>query len=305
MRVLRTPDERFARLPDFPYPPHYADVHTETGEAVRIAWVEAGPSDGEPVLLLHGEPTWSFLWHKVIPVLAGAGLRAIAVDLVGFGRSDKPTDITDHTYARHVAWVRELCFDVLELRKVTLVAHDWGGLIGLRLAAENLGRFARLIPTNTALPTGDGTMPDPWWAFKRAIKVAPTIDFGMFVSLGVTQSLPPEVRDAYAAPFPDDSYCAGPRALPEIVPVAPDDPASQSNRAAWRKLVSTNLPALVAFSDGDPLTGALGPIFKHRLPGAKGLHHPVYHGASHFTPEDAGPELAGDVVAFIADTPTR
>ena len=170
---------------------------------------------------------------------------------------------------------------------------------------ENLSRFARLVLTNTALPTGDRTMPDPWWAFKRAIKVAPSIDFGMFVSLGVAQSLPPEVRAAYAAPFPDDSYCAGPRALPEILPVSPDDPAAEPNRAAWQTLVSTDLPTLVAFSDGDPLTSALGPIFKRRLPGAKGLRHPVYRGASHFAPEDAGLELAKDVVAFIADTPTR
>ena len=305
MHVLRTPDERFARLPDFPYEPHYADVHTESGDTVRMAWVEAGPSDGDPVLLLHGEPTWSFLWHKVIPVLADAGMRAVAVDLIGFGRSDKPADVDDHTYARHVAWVRELCFDVLDLRRVTLVGHDWGGLIGLRLAAENWNRFARLVPTNTALPTGDRKMPDAWWALRRALRIAPTIDFGMFISLGVARPLLPEVRAAYSAPFPDDSCCAGPRALTEIVPVSPDDPATVPNRATWHKLVTSNLPTMVAFSDGDPLTGAVAPVFKRHLPGAKGHPHPVYRGASHFVPEDSGTELAKDIVAFIAETPTR
>ena len=154
MKVLRTPEDRFADLPDFGYPPGYGEV-----DGLRVAYVEAGPADGEPVLLLHGEPSWSFLYRKVMPVLAEAGLRAIAPDLVGFGRSDKPAEVGDHSYARHVEWIRALAFDHLDLRGLTLVGQDWGGLIGLRLVAEHPDRFARVVAANTGLPTGDSRCP--------------------------------------------------------------------------------------------------------------------------------------------------
>lgn len=318
MQVLRTPDSRFAALPDFPYAPRYADVPDQDsggapgseGEAagggtLRMAWVEDGPGDGEPVLLLHGEPSWSFLYRRMLPVLAGAGLRAIAPDLVGFGRSDKPTDRDAHSYARHVEWVRVLAFDVLELRGVTLVGQDWGGLIGLRLAAEHPDRFARIVAANTGLPSGDQPMPEIWHTFRAAVRSAPSLDIGRFVQSGCRRPMSDDVRAAYDAPFPDESYKAGPRAMPDLVPTAPDDPATEANRAAWTALSRSDTPALITFSDGDPITGAMAPILKSVLPGAQGREHPVIADAGHFLQEDAGPELADAVVGFIAATPSR
>lgn len=302
MHCLRTPDDRFAGLPDFDYEPHYADVPDGEGSRLRMAWVEAGPTDGQQVLLLHGEPSWSFLYRHMLPVLADAGLRAIAPDLVGFGRSDKPAEVHDHTYARHVEWVRALAFDVLELRKITLVGQDWGGLIGLRLAAEHPERFARLVLANTGLPTGDHPMPEVWHRFREAMQSAPIIDVARFVQAGCTTELTPQVRAGYDAPFPDASYQAGPRAMPGLVPTTPDDPATPANRAAWDVLSRSQMPALVAFSDRDPITAAMAPILKGVLPGAQGREHPVIAGAGHFLQEDAGAELAHHVVDFVAAT---
>src|SRR6476661_6028511 len=179
MKVLRTPEERFAGLPGFGYPPRYADV-----DGVRLAYVETGPADGEPVLLLHGEPSWSFLYRTVMPVLADAGLRAIAADLAGFGRSDKPSEPADHSFARHVEWIRALAFDHLALRGLTLVGQDWGGLIGLRLVAEHPDRFARVVAANTGLPTGDFDMPEIWWLFRRAVETAPVLSISRLVQSG-------------------------------------------------------------------------------------------------------------------------
>ena len=303
MRTLRTPDERFAGLVDFPYEPHYAEVPDPDGGTLRVAWVEDGPADGEPVLLLHGEPSWSYLYRRMMPVLAAAGLRAIAPDLVGFGRSDKPAEPGDHTYARHVEWARCLAFDVLDLRGVTLVGQDWGGLIGLRVAAENAERFARIVAANTGLPTGDQPMPDIWHRFRVAVQTAPTLDVGRFVQAGCARELSDAARAAYDAPFPDESYKAGPRAMPGLVPYAPDNPASGANRAAWHKLAGATTPWLVAFSDGDPITGAMGPILVRTMAGAHGREHPTIANAGHFLQEDAGPELADHIVGFIRSTP--
>lgn len=294
MRLLRTPDDRFADLPGFPYPPHYADVG-----GVRMAWVEDGPADGEPVLLLHGEPSWSYLYRTMIPVLAAAGLRAIAPDLVGFGRSDKPAELADHTYARHVEWVRALAFDVLDLRGVTLVGQDWGGLIGLRLVAEHPKRFARVVAANTGLPTGDVDMPEIWWRFRRAVERAEQLDVARLVASGCAGPLSDAVRAAYDAPFPDDTFTAGPRAMPTLVPTRPDDPASAANRAAWAVLARLDIPFLCAFSDGDPITAAMAPILRRTVPGAAGLDHPTITGAGHFLQEDAGPALAAEVVRLV------
>jgi haloalkane dehalogenase len=303
METLRTPEDAFAGRPDFAYEPRYAEVPDPDGGTLRMAWVEDGPADGEPVLLLHGEPSWSFLYRHVLPVLAAAGLRAIAPDLIGFGRSDKPAAPGDHSYARHVEWVRYLVEDVLDLRHVTLVGQDWGGLIGLRLAAEHPERFARLVLANTGLPTGDHPMPEIWHQFKHAMENAPTIDIGRFVQSGCRTPLPDEVRRGYDAPFPDAAFQAGPRAMPGLVPIRPDDPASAANRAAWEVLASWDVPTLIAFSDGDPITGGMAPILRKLLPGAQGREHPTIAGAGHFLQEDAGPELAAEVVAFVRSTP--
>ena len=297
MRVLRTADERFAGLPDFGYEPRYADAG-----GLRLAYVEAGPPAGEPVLLLHGEPSWSFLYRKVIPVLAGAGLRVIAADLIGFGRSDKPAQIADHSYARHVEWIRAFAFGALGLRDVTLVGQDWGGLIGLRLVAEHPDRFARVVAANTGLPTGDQPMPAVWLRFRELVRTAPALSVSRLVQSGCQAALPPAVLAAYDAPFPDPSYAAAVRAMPGLVPAAPDDPASAANRAAWRQLAKWDKPFLVAFSDRDPITGSMAPVLKRTVPGAAGRHHPVLEGAGHFLQEDAGEELGGIIADFIRAT---
>jgi haloalkane dehalogenase len=298
MNVLRTAEDRFAGLPDFGYEPRYADIG-----GLRIAYVEAGPPAGEPVLLLHGEPSWSFLYRKVIPVLAAAGLRAIAADLIGFGRSDKPAEVADHSYAAHVEWVRAFAFDALGLHGLTLVGQDWGGLIGLRLVAEHPDRFARVVAANTGLPTGDQPMPEVWLRFREVVRTAPELSVSRLVQSGCTRPLPPAVLAAYDAPFPDPSYAAAVRAMPELVPATPDNPASAANRAAWRQLCAWDKPFLVAFSDRDPITGPMAPILKRAVPGAAGRAHPVLEGAGHFLQEDAGEELGAIVAAFIRDTP--
>lgn len=304
MQTVRTPEDRFADLPDFGYQPHYAEVADGSGEGgtLRMAWVEAGPPDGPVVLCLHGEPSWSFLYRTMMLVLAAAGLRVLCPDLVGFGRSDKPVERADHTYARHVEWVRALAFDVLDLHEVTVLGQDWGGLIGLRLAAENPERVARLVAANTGMPTGDHPMPEIWHQFREAMQSAPSLDIGRFVQSGCRTTLPPRVRAAYDAPFPDESYCAGPRAMPGLVPIIPDDPASEANRAAWQVLARVSIPTLVAFSDSDPITGGMAPILRAKVLGAQGISHPVIAGAGHFLQEDAGPELAAAVLAFLAAT---
>jgi haloalkane dehalogenase len=303
MQTLRTPDERFADVPDFAYEPRYSDVPDGEGGWLRMAWVEAGPGDGEPVLLLHGEPSWSFLYRTTIPPLAAAGLRVIAPDLVGFGRSDKPTRPEDHSYARHVEWVRFLLEDVLDLHAVTLVGQDWGGLIGLRLAAEHPGRFIRIVAANTGLPTGDHPMPDIWHRFRIAVQTAAELDVGRFVASGCVRGLADAARAGYDAPFPDESYKAGPQAMPGIVPYRPDDPASGANRAAWHRLSASTTPMLLAFSDSDPITAAMAPILERAMVGAAGRAHPTIGNAGHFLQEDAGPELAAAILDFVRATP--
>jgi len=297
VRVLRTPENRFAALPGFDYPPRYADAG-----GLRMAYVEDGPPDGAPVLLLHGEPSWSFLYRTVLPVLASAGLRAIAADLIGFGRSDKPAEMADHTYARHVEWVRAFAFDTLGLSGVTLVGQDWGGLIGLRLVAEHPGRFARVVAANTGLPTGDQQMPEVWLRFREVVRTAPTLGISRLVQSGCVHPLPDEVLAAYEAPFPDESFKAGPRAMPSLVPTTPDDPASAANRGAWTRLAAWDKPFLVAFSDRDPITGAMAPILERTVPGAV---RTVIDGAGHFLQEDAGERLGAAIVDFIRATDGR
>ena len=302
MRTLRTPDDRFDALPDFAYVPHYAEIASQDGGSLRIAWIEDGPPGAPPVLLLHGEPSWSFLYRTMIRPIAAAGHRVIAPDLIGFGRSDKPADPDEHSCARHVEWIRSLTADVLDLHEITLVGQDWGGLIGLRLAAEHPDRFARLVAANTGLPTGDHPMPQIWHQFRQAMQSAPTIDVGRFVQAGCRRPMSDETRAAYDAPFPDESYKAGPRAMPGLVPTTPDDPAAAANRAAWSALSQSPTPMLVAFSDGDPITGGMRAVLESGMRGAQGIAHPVIRNAGHFLQEDAGPELAAHVVDFIAAT---
>ena len=299
MDVLRTPDERFATLPGFDRPTSYADVPDGDGGTLRMAYVDAGPPDAPVALLLHGEPSWSFLYRHVIAVLVARGVRAVAPDLVGFGRSDKPARGEDHTYARHVEWVRALAYDVLDLRDVTLVGQDWGGLIGLRLVAEHPDRFVKVVAANTGLPSGDHPMPEVWWRFRAAVEKAEHLDIGRLVQSGCVRAMTDEVRAAYDAPYPDETYKAGPRVFPTLVPTSPDDPATAANRAAWAELAGSDLPFLTAFSDGDPITRDMAPVLQRAMPGARGRRHPVVEGAGHFLQEDAGDRLGGIVADFV------
>ena len=303
METLRTPDERFADLPDFPYEPRYVEVDDGDGGRLRVAYVEAGPADGETVLLMHGEPSWSFLYRTMIPVLADAGLRVVAPDLVGFGRSDKPVSRDDYSYARHVGWMRSALLDELGLRDLTLVCQDWGGLLGLRLVAENPDRFARVVVANTGLPTGDQKMSEAFLAWQRFSQESPDFQIGRIVGNGTAQGAAPEVVAAYDAPFPDDRYTAGARIFPTLVPTSPDDPAAADNRAAWEVLSRWEKPFLTAFSDSDAITRGGERVFQKLVPGAQGMPHTTLAGGGHFLQEDVGPELARVVADLIAATP--
>ncbi len=305
METLRTPDDRFDGLADFDFEPHYLTVPDGDGGELRIHHLDEGPADGEVVLCLHGEPSWSYLYRRMIPVLVGAGHRVIAPDLVGFGRSDKPAHREDYTYARHVEWLRAALFDALDLTGVTLVCQDWGGLLGLRLVAEHPERFARVVAANTFLPTGDRDPGDAfrsWRTFSQEVETFPT---GFIITGGCTTDRAPDVIAAYDAPVPDWSDKEGARQFPTLVPATPDDPASDANRAAWETLERFDRPVLCAFGDSDPITAGADRVLISRIPGAAGQPHTTIVGGGHFIQEDRGPELAHLVVDFIAGTSWR
>jgi haloalkane dehalogenase len=293
MNALRTPDERFANLPGYNFEPHYIDVG-----GLRMHYLDEGPRDGQIVFMLHGEPSWCYLYRKMIPVFTAAGLRSIAPDLIGFGRSDKPDQQSDYTYAAHVAWVESLV-EQLDLRGMTLVCQDWGGLIGLRVAAAHPERFARIVAANTFLPTGDQHPGEAFLRWQKFSQEAPSLPIGNIVNGGCTTDLPPEIIAAYDAPFPDDSYKAGARIFPTLVPTRPDDPASGDNRKAWEVLSKWEKPFLCAFGDKDPITGGGARAFQARVPGTKGQPHATIEGGGHFLQEDRGEQLAKVVVEFI------
>lgn len=296
MEILRTPDERFANLPEYPFAPHYVEV-----DGLRIHYVDEGPRDADPVLLLHGEPSWSYLYRKMIPILAEAGHRVIAPDLVGFGRSDKPTSREDYTYQHHVGWLVGL-LSALDLRGITLVCQDWGGLLGLRIAAEHQERFARIVAANTFLPTGDTHPGRAFLAWQQFSQRAPSFHAGDVVKRGCVSPLSPEVIAAYDAPFPDESFVAGARQFPLLVPITPDDPATIPNRRAWEVLRAWQKPFLCAFSDSDPITRGASAALQSAIPGAQGQPHTTITDAGHFLQEDKGEEFAHIVVDFITRT---
>jgi haloalkane dehalogenase len=301
LKILRTPDERFADLPGYPFAPHYVEIPSGDGGRLRVHTVDEGPANADPVLCLHGEPSWSYLYRKMIPVLVAAGHRVVAPDLVGFGRSDKPSERSDYSYQRHVDWLRAT-IEALDLRRITLVCQDWGGLLGLRIVGETPERFARVVAANTFLPTGDGTPSEGFLAWRKFSQSVPEFPAGGILQGATQTELSPAEVAAYDAPFPDESYKAGARQFPLLVPIAPDDPAAPANRAAWQGLERFEKPFLTAFSDGDPVTrGGDGPL-QQRIPGARGQRHTTLAGGGHFLQEDCGPELAKVVIEFIAAT---
>lgn len=295
MELLRTPDDRFAALADWPYLPNYLQL----GE-LRVAYVDEGPRDGQVVLCLHGEPSWSYLYRKMIPPLVQAGLRVIAPDLPGFGRSDKPAARSDYTYQRHVDWLRGL-LDGLSLPAATLFCQDWGGLLGLRLAGEEPERFARIVACNTFLPTGDLPLPPAFFAWQQFSQTLPTMPVGAIIARGCSRPMSPQSIAAYDAPFPDPSYQAGARQFPLLVPTTPNDPAAEANRRAWQGLRSFRRPFVTAFGDADPITRGADRLLQEHIPGAAGMPH-VTMQAGHFAQEDAGEELAKLISAFIQQT---
>ncbi len=295
MKILRTPDARFADLPGFPYPAHYA----QTSDGLRMGYVDEGPRDAPVVLLLHGEPSWSYLYRTMIPVFTAAGLRVVAPDLIGFGRSDKPAAVEDYTYARHVEWTRSVLFGALDLTGVTLVCQDWGGLIGLRLVAEHPERFARVCAANTGLPDGTRRLPDAWWAFHDFVQRTPDLPIGFLVASGCADGLGAAETAAYEAPFPDASFKAGARAFPGLIPQDADNPATPDNQAAWQRLATFDRPFLCAFSDADPITAGGERMLIGEIAGAAEQPHTTIAGGGHFLQEDKGEVLARVVSSFI------
>ena len=296
MEFLRTPDARFASLPGYPFPPRYVQV-----DGLRVHHLDEGPRDAPIVLLLHGEPSWSYLYRKLVPILTAAGLRAVAPDLVGFGRSDKPARREDYSYQRHVDWLRGFV-EAVSLRKITLVCQDWGGLLGLRLVAEHAEWFTRVVAANTFLPTGDAPPGPAFLAWRKFSQETPSFHAGGIVKGGCATPLAPEIVAAYDAPFPDDRYTAGARQFPVLVPISPDDPAAAANRAAWVELERFEKPFLTAFSDLDPITRGMQTLLQARIPGAQGQPHVTIRGGGHFLQEDRGEDLAKVVVDFVRRT---
>ncbi len=332
MDCVRTPDERFAGLPGYDFAPHYTEVDDGEGGRLRIHHFEAGPADGEPVLLLHGQPSWSYLYRKMAPLLADAGYRVFAPDLVGFGRSDKPTERSDYTYANHVAWMSRW-LEANDLRALTLFCQDWGGLIGLRLVAAFPERFARVVASNTALPDGFGQPPEaakPMWELYDTIPIVPVTELGARFadqdgppgffywrrycaespdfSVGdvmqlIAGGLSPEIRAGYEAPFPDERFVAGARQFPCLVPIFPDDVEIPANQVAWKTLESFDKPFLTAFSADDPVTAGFDEMLRARIPGAKGIAPVVVENAGHFLQETQGPVVAEHLIAFMRAHP--
>ena len=295
MDVLRTPDDRFADLPGYPWGPRYAT----TSDGLRMAVLDEGPRNGQTVLLLHGEPSWSYLYRKMTPVLLDAGLRVVAPDLIGFGRSDKPAQVEDYTYARHVEWLRSALFLDLDLRDVVLVCQDWGGLLGLRLVAEHPDRFTHVCAANTGLPDGTKRLPEEWWMFRDFVAKTPDLPIGFLVKSGCADGLSDAEAAAYDAPFPDASFKAGPRAFPDLIPQTLDDPATPDNQRAWEVLRRFDKPFLTAFSDKDPITSGAERFLQKEIPGAAGQPHTTIEGGGHFLQEDRGEQLATVVVDWL------
>ena len=296
MDALRTPDSRFKKLAGYPFAPHYLHVAAHDTPTLRMHYVDEGPTDGPPVVLLHGEPTWSYLYRTMIPTLADAGHRVLAPDLIGFGRSDKPARIEDYTYWRHVEWLTSW-FDSLDLHDVTLLGQDWGSLIGLRIAAEQGHRIARIVVANGFLPTTQQPAPLAFRAWRAFARYSPVLPAGRLVSVGTVTKVPAGVRAGYDAPFPDKRYQAGARAFPQLVPTSPNDPAVLANRAAWDALGRWEKPFLTVFGDRDPIFSFADRLLIEHIPGAAGQPHDRIRG-SHFVQEDCGPDLAARILAW-------
>jgi haloalkane dehalogenase len=296
MKALRTPDARFENLPGYDFEPHYLEV-----DGLRMHYVDEGPRDGAVILLLHGEPSWSYLYRHMIPPLRDAGFRVIAPDLIGFGKSDKPLEKSVFSFAGHVDWMAAFVA-ALDLNHITLFCQDWGSLIGLRVAAENEPRFARIAMGNGGLPTGDQEMPKAFKAWQKFAKFSPWFPIGKLIQKATISDLPDDVVAAYDAPYPSAKYKAAARAFPQLVPTTPNDPASEANRSAWEVFKRWEKPFLTTFSNRDPITRGGEKIWQELVPGARNQAHVKVKNAGHFLQEDKGPELAEILIRFVAET---
>jgi haloalkane dehalogenase len=295
MQTLRTPDERFVDLPDFPYPPHYVEVPG----GLRMHYVDEG--QGDPILCLHGEPSWSYLYRKMIPTLSEHG-RVIAPDLIGFGRSDKPVGKDAYTYALHhdalAAFVEKL-----DLRRITLVCQDWGGLLGLPVAMEMPDRFARIVIMNTGLPVSGKPLTPGFMAWRKFAEKSQDMDIGRVIDGATVSKLTPEVMAAYNAPFPDLRYKGGALKFPLLVPISEDAEALPHMRKAAEALKQWTKPALILFSDKDPVTVGGDKYFRALIPSAENEPEITIEDAGHFLQEDKGEEIAEHIAAFIQRRP--
>ena len=328
MEIVRTPDARFEDLPDYPFAPNYAEVPDGEGGTLRIHYLDEGPADGEIVLCLHGQPTWSFLYRHMIPVFVEAGYRVLAPDFIGFGKSDKPTKRSDYSYANHVAWM-SAWLEGLDIQGANLFCQDWGGLIGLRLVAAYPERFARVVAANTGLPDGGGLPaeaakpmrdiyeqipivgaselferfaakdgPPGFFFWRKYCAESPDFNVGDVMATA-SGRMAPEIRAAYEAPFPDPVHEAGARQFPSLVPIFPDDVEIPANRKAWETLAAFSKPFRTSFADNDPVTSGMEKVLQDRIAGAKDVEHITIEGAGHFLQETRGPEVARAMIDFM------
>jgi haloalkane dehalogenase len=301
MQVLKTPESAFSSILDFPYEPRYIQVTDTIGGELSMAYYQAGPKNGHPIVLLHGEPSWAYLYRKMMPVLADAGFNVLAPDLIGFGRSDKPSRQSDYTYARHLIWVKEWLHECVPT-PATLFCQDWGGLIGLRLVAEYPDKFSGVMASNTGLPTGDHAPSEAFTKWRRFSQDVPVFPTSNIIASATVQPMSEAALYAYDAPYPSEEYKSGARVFPLLVPTSPDSRESQANREAWEKLKRFNKPFLTAFSDSDPVTAGGEKIMQKLIPGCNGMPHTIIKQGGHFVQEDKGEELAERLIQFINNT---
>ncbi|PKP64078.1 MAG: haloalkane dehalogenase [Alphaproteobacteria bacterium HGW-Alphaproteobacteria-7] len=297
MQIIAHDPERFAALPDYPFAENWLTIDLGEGFSGRMHYLDEGPKDAPPVLLFHGEPSWSFLYRKMIPLLVNAGFRCLAPDLIGFGKSDKPDDVAFYTYARHLVWLKQWR-DAVVPGVAGLFCQDWGGLLGLRMVGEQPDRFAFVVASNTFLPAGGGKASPGFLAWREFVLNSPDFDVGKVLDQATSTARTPAEIAAYDAPFPDEASKAGARAFPQLVPVEDDKPGVAENKAAWAGLAAFDKPFLTLFGEDDPVLGAAGPMLAERIKGAAGQPHAMLKTCGHFSQEDRPAELADGVIAM-------